>query len=505
MTGNDRSKPRPLGWGFLFVHWLVCSLPCASPQGTGDTVLGIPLSIDGVVVPPAEIQAAICLGPFRERWLDIFRLEVVAEKERLRRGIEEPFRFLEERPFGFERGELQTWSGLAFVDTLRELFTPDDPADFPPATLACGATPQGQRMLMQVRMIHESRAAHPEQGLGAGEMQVRDLLLQMVLDSLTQGFVTTEGPAFLLEGVLMKLEDHELTLERLWPQIAGFVSPVDVTLAKKWVINQRVLEGAFTRAGVWFSADEERAREATFRSKFASGEAQRGEYGTYGFPALEPFLRYRLYNEAMFRLLRKEITPEVLADSFRERLALIEGSTVNVDLLLLSAYDFVGRTWKPDGWADSERRLKEVLRRLTQEGRGWVESMRESSEFPPSIGLSLRKQRRPSALRDDYPGSLRTHQYQDLMTILEENAYTRFLNGGSVTDLIFFELEVGAAGAPVAGSRGWMIPLLLERTEPARRLIRSRPDSSRNRGLLVTFRLIEYLGEAIAASDIRGF
>ena len=133
-----------------------------------------------------------------------------------------------------------------------------------------------------------------------------------------------------------------------------------------------------------------------------------------------------------------------------------------------------------------------------------VELLRESSEFPGPIGLGRRKERGPRALRGDYPGSLRTHSYDHLMATLGESVYTRFVHGGSVTDLIFFELEEGRFGAPLAGSRGRMVPYLIERHPPIRRLVRSRVDSPRNRGIYMSFRLIEYLEERIAECDIRG-
>ena len=515
MTAHLHVKPRPRGRGFS--RWLPASLAvlglvAATPAQEGDPVLGAPVTIDGRPLEAGAIAGALCTGPFRERWLEVFRLEVVAEKERLRRlaadpenaELSRPLRFLEERPFRFVFEDVHTWKNLVFVDTLRELFTPVDPAAFPPATLALEDSPSGRRMLMQLRMLHEARAGEPGARIEEGERQLRELFLQEVLRSRLESLGLQEDPEQLEDGVCLEVGGVGLRLERLWPLVRGEVSPRDVLEAKKWLTNARVLETSFRSEGVWPSAAQRAAVRRSRIEAFETEEELERSYRGMGFPSRERFLQYCQLANALFRREGNELTNEELAAHLRDRVSWMEAGSVDVDLLLVSAWDFEKRAWKPDGWEGAERRFEELLGELSEGRRSWVELLRESSDFPGPIGLGRRKERGPRALRGDYPGSLRTHSYDHLMATLGESVYTRFVHGGSVTDLIFFELEEGRFGAPLAGSRGWMVPYLIERHPPIRRLVRSRVDSPRNRGIYMSFRLIEYLEERIAECDIRG-
>jgi len=359
-------------------------------------------------------------------------------------------------------------------------------------------------MLVQMRMLHESREGKPGAGVSDGERQLRELFLQAVLRSLLEPLVIQEDPERLEDGVLLEVGGVGLRLERLWPVVREEVSPMDVLEAKKWLTNARVLEAGFRADGVWPSAAQRASVRRRHLESFETKRELEENYLEMGFPSLERLLHYRFFGDALFRREEHELTQEILEANLRDRVAWMEAGAVDVDLLLVSAWDFEREVWKPDGWQSAERRLEALLVELTEGGRPWVEVLRESSDFPHSLGLGRRKERRPPALRGDYPGSLRTYGYGDLMVTLDESPYSRFVNGGSVTDLIFFELQEGRCEAPLAGSRGWLVPYLIERRPPIRRFVRSRVDSLRNRGVCMTYRLIEYLEERIAKSDIRG-
>ncbi|MAB79037.1 MAG: hypothetical protein CMJ89_06745 [Planctomycetes bacterium] len=509
MTGCDSKKPWLQRRGFLLLA-LAASATCGQAQEGASTVLGTPVSIDGVLVPAERLQREICLGPLRERWLDIAALEVIAENERQRRiaageeagGPHGPVSFLQERVFAFDVDELQTWEGVGFVDYLRRLFLPDDPDDYPPATLELESDPRGQRMLEQMRMVRQS--VQVGGGLSEGERHLQLVTLQVILRRLLRQVAIVEDIGELPSGVLLRIDGSDVSRDSLWPLIEPVVSMADVRQAKKWVVNLTLLEHALRREGVWLSDEQARASNDRIILEAGSLEALQSKVEGRGFPSIGAYLAYRRVGSAFGRLMRDGLSDEALAKHHRERLVWIEAGTVDVDVLLLSAYDFEGVSWKPDGWAQAEERTRQALHALVEGGRPWEEILREFSEFPPSIGLGKRKQKRPRALRGEYPGALLNHGYVELLATLEENEYTQFVNVGTVTSLIFFGLEEGECGPAVIGRRGWLIPFLHRKTRPNPRRIQSGVASQRNKGTYFNGELLGYLRRLVEKSDIRG-
>ena len=142
---------------------------------------------------------------------------------------------------------------------------------------------------------------------------------------------------------------------------------------------------------------------------------------------------------------------------------------VDADVILLSAFDFKRRQWKPDGWKEAGDRAQEVLRLLVEEGRPWDEVMDDFSDFydPP-------KPKSMQGLPDKSlnKGRFRALPRNQLMGVLEESEYWQFLHGTTITDFVFFDQEESSTAAPMRGPYGWYIPRLLHRIQSPDQLVR---------------------------------
>jgi hypothetical protein len=111
-----------------------------------------------------------------------------------------------------------------------------------------------------------------------------------------------------------------------------------------------------------------------------------------------------------------------------------------------------------------------------EEQRPWEELVEKYSDFyQPRRPVSERGQMDPSLM--PLKGRFRNYQRNNFLAEVGESEYGLFLTGGSITDFVFFEQEVGTLGAPMRGPVGWYMP----RPDPAHEAARTHPDGRRNR------------------------
>ena len=149
---------------------------------------------------------------------------------------------------------------------------------------------------------------------------------------------------------------------------------------------------------------------------------------------------------------------------------LIGRTMVDVDVILLSAFDFKLNRWKPNGWKEAGQRAQEVLRLLVEEGRPWDEVLDEHSDFyDPPTPKSM------EGLPDNSfnKGRFRAKPRNQLMNVLDESEYWQFLHGTTITDFVFFEQEEGTIQPPMRGPAGWYIPRLLNRIQSPDQLVKN--------------------------------
>jgi hypothetical protein len=462
-----------------------------------DPVLGQPLVINGKVVPAAEVMKHVCLGSIGMSEIESRKALLFMEEEIQRRlqagaaradfevGDEELAQFMqtveEELKAEYPEGDVgleemlggvspeETRALLRVQRQFQKLFLPENPEDFPPITVeAILKYPGGDTVLENYRTEYLARAeARKQAPPGAKEPRrdrsFEDALLQQVNEHMQTVARIEREPA---PGVLLRVNGKDITVEAVWKAIQGYVSAMDILAAKQWIVNSTLLQEAFVAAGVWLTPEEAEAayeaHSAPYRESIFSQEGV--ALSVKGFPSIDRYKEYRRLYESMHRLRRPQMTPEELDRHTQTRLNKIVGQvSADVDVILCSAFDFKAQRWKRDGWIDAAQRMREVIRLLVEEQRPWEELLQQRSDFTA----------RPVPAGEDElagRGLFRNFQRNNLLRELGESEYFSFLNGGTLTDFIFFDQAVGTLGQPVRGPYGWYLPRLLRRSVPPPRL-----------------------------------
>lgn len=518
---------------------LVATFPEKSPPAarpsidnlpSDDELLGKPLVIDGEVVPFDEIKKQVCLGPIGAAEIHYARVQIFIDEERQR---------LAESGAGKERmdllpGELENYlkaveddltreypegemnledlfNGLSANDPTKKLysqmlfgklFLPHDPSLYPPLTLeAILKQPGGQSVIEHYKTTYEESLGQPNTVKDIAESQFDAAILQQVLTHLMEVASIVVEPE---PDVLYRVNGVDIKVDDIWNRIREHVSPMDVLAAKQWMVNTRLLKKAIVAAGSWLDDEEAyaayHAHSDPFKDSIFSLESV--ALMVKQFPSLERYQEHRRITDS-FQRMRNPSAEELQAFADRRTKKIIGQVSVDVDIILCSAYDFRANRWKKNGWADAENRMKDVLRLLVEEQRPWDELVERYSDFyEPPTPMSKRGEVDPNK---QAKGRFRNVQRNNLLRELGETDYNMFLNGTSVTDFIFFEQEVLSLGQPMRGPLGWYLPRLLRRTKPPQRIPM---DEQTMRELVMddylTVELNEYAQELIEKSEVYG-
>jgi len=496
-----------------------------------DELFGRPLVINGKIVPFEEVKKQVCLGPSGVSEVEEFKLLIFIAEEKKRRvaagaGSEQTELSAEE--FGDYMKEIEDelkaqYDGQVGVkellDTMaandpkeklrvqrlfEKLFLPDDPAQFPPLTNdAILSQPGGDGVLEHFKTAFtENQTKEGKPGKkNMAERQFDSAILQQVLEHLLATATIAPNPA---PGVLFRVNGVDIRLDDVWNQIKPFVTTMEVRAAKQWIVNTTLLEEAFKKEGVWPSDQEAEAAYHAHSDPYKDSifSQERIAVAIKQFPSVDRYKEYRRCYEAMQKL--KKPTPEDLKKHAEFRTNKVLGQvSVDVDVLLCSAFDFKANRWKENGWVEAENRMKDVLNLLVEEQRPWDELVERYSDFyDPPTPVSQRGQEDQN---DAKKGRFRNFQRNNLLSQLGESEYWLFLNGTSITDFIFFEQEVNTLGQPMRGPVGWYLPRLMRRTKPPQRL--SMDENSMNEILLddyVTWNLAQYAQELIQKNEVYG-
>ncbi len=470
--------------------------PALADLPPDDPVLGKPLVINGKVIPFDAVRAQACLGAegvaeIEKRKLFIY---IDEEIERRRQAGADPSQLgvTEEEVAAFEKELSQmmdpchegtegtlTWNegvlgngNPELQDQLRltklfyKLFLPDDPGQWPPITLETFQnTPGGKEILEYYQGSWEQRQATDDPPpRNAAERSFDSAMLQQIIDYLHRLARVEVRPA---PGVLCKINGVDIGVDEIWKKIEPRFGQANADLAKRWLAVMTLLRESLQEAGAWLGDEEAEAAYHAESDPFKDSifSIERLAVIIKRYPSVEAYKEHQRAFESFKRMIASEMTPEALERQKKERTSKIASQvTCDVDVILCSAFDLKTNRWKENGWADAKRRMQEVVRLLSEEGRPWDEVLEANSDFvipPPESG-----QQNPN---QPQKGRFRNIQRNPLLTELGESEYWHFLNGSSVTDFVFFQQEVGTLGDPMLGPYGWYLPRLVRRSKPPMR------------------------------------
>jgi hypothetical protein len=433
------------------------------------------------------------------------------------------------------------------------VFYPEDPDEWPITTIEAVRADSQDVLLEDAKQSYKMRkeyAAKTGEPLPKEDGLYTQMMRQIVRDAM---FATVDWRTAFdgLAGDLVLTADRDfdgkpelvVRTEELWNKVKDTVAPTEIEEAKRWYVTSWATHDRLEKEGALLDAEGRAKALAELKKQFE------GTYfnvdilatQTYFFPSTENYLEFHLMLEA----LRKRIEPELatmqdgglpprLAEYLPTANNIMGLGQVDVEIMLISAFDIPNFRWKENGWQWARSKAEEVKALLDAnqveheaqraeraaaqaEGREytpakeflepyrfWSQLMDEHSEYwdPPAP-----EQGRASDVGMKNRGRFGARYRNDLQGYVGETPYTHWVTGASITDHVFSDQALETVDGPFRGPQGWYLTRVQRRTPPSRPLNLSDPkhvdllrdDYVRNRAF------VQYAKEARLAAEVRGF
>jgi hypothetical protein len=336
----------------------------------------------------------------------------------------------------------------------------------------------------------------------------------------------------------------ELKTEDLWNQVKDSVSPTEIMQAKEWFVTAWSTRDRLEKDGFLLNAADceplvEERGKILQNGKF---DLEAMATTTYYFPSLDTWAEYYCMMEGFKKMVEPQLkpgpageVPQVLRDHFDRANKVMGLGQVDVEVMLIGAFD-VGRfRWKPNGWEWAKNKATEIRAKIDENTRGYneqrakvLEAKARGTEYTPEKEV-VEPYRFWSQMMDDHSeywdppapndpgkrssmvgmkmkGRFGPHYRNDLNSYIGETYYDEWVTGRSITDYVFFEQTEGTVAGPFRGPEGYYITRVLRRTPPSRGLNLSEPkhlELLRDDWLRVKFN--QYSREAVEQADVKGF
>jgi hypothetical protein len=432
------------------------------------------------------------------------------------------------------------------------LFYPDDPEDWPPVTLAAVRADSGDTLLQDARDSYRMRKEHADK---TGEALPKEdgiyvqMMRQIVRDAMFAKIdFKTSFDGLSDDLVLWADTNHDgkpelvVTTDKLWREVQDTVTPNDVLDAKRWFVTSLAVRDRLERDGSLLD-------EAACKEELAALKRQfEGTYfnvdilatQTHYFPSTESYTQYFCLSKGFERKVAPSIAPseagelaQPLCDHLERANRIIGLGQVDLECMLIAAFDSAKFQWKPDGWRWARREAEGIKREIDAHAVAWnAERVKESEakaagrEFVPDKRLRdpysfwtwkldehseywdapPPEKGRASDVGMKKRGRFGLKYRNDLQGFVGETPYSHWVTGQSITDFTFFDQVEGTVAGPFKGPLGYYITRVQRRTEPTRPL--KLDDSKhvellRNDYLRVAF--VEYAKEAVAQAEVKGW
>jgi hypothetical protein len=391
--------------------------------------------------------------------------------------------------------------------------------------------------------------AGPEPRLGQEDSMYRSILRQIVRDAVL-GVTECKSSVDGLPPELLCTMDFDwdgepelaLTVDEIWADVMRFVTRHEIDQARRFLVLIEATRQRLEEEGHLITEEEAAAHLEEIRGKFGSNIFGLGQMavGAHQFPSVESYAAYMPLLESYRRSAEASIEspPEGgLAPVLREHLPMANQvmglAKVDAEILLVAALDMSDYRWMDDGWNIARKKAEWLKSEIEKNGVAYADYRKRRMEAAAE-GTPLEADEdlmEPhdfwSRLLDEHcefwdpppplegrPGS--DHAYKklgrfgertrnDMRSLLGESPYQNFLNGGLLTDAVYFKTPIGTVAGPLRGPHGWYLVKVIKRTPPARPL---NINDERHVEILkedwarLTF--INYAHDALEAAEVTG-
>ncbi len=553
----------------LAVAPLALAVGAAAQDGAParDPLLGDPLVINGETVPFDAVKRQIVFGPAGIETMRLTRLRIFIDEqiEALKKAGAPPARYtLEQADVDKAMADAEkqvdemykgqeidlanlyptrdpNWlENVRLTQLFNRIFLPENPHEYPQVTIdALSSGPTGApaspadpaataqaSLYTHIVQDYDQRQADPSLPPDpVGKTMLAMITSQTVVKHLENSAQIVSDPGKLPEGVVMRVNGKDIKTDDLWAKLQSRVSPRDVDMAKRWIVNTRLLEGSLRESGHWLddAAYQKAYDEYTEPYKSSPFSIESVAVRFQKFPTVDAYKTYFRIMESMKGRIRhdmrevivrkdgeqlraearakaerlvaegnqqdvdtleQELFEEAVQDSVDKRWdeqlvrtqatrtsKLAGDAKIQCDILLVSAYDFVNKKWKENGWEEAEKRTQEIVKELAGD-LSWKDAVQRYSDFYD--GPVPTEQAATAELNNK--GQFRSINRNELMKRLDESVYSGFVFGETLTDTIFFDMPVGEIQEPIKGPYGYYIVRLYTRGGPKRMLDYQNPD-----------------------------
>ncbi|MFN0009272.1 MAG: hypothetical protein ACKVXR_15315 [Planctomycetota bacterium] len=336
----------------------------------------------------------------------------------------------------------------------------------------------------------------------------------------------------------------ELKTEDLWNQVKDTVSPTEIEEAKQWFVTSMATLDRLEKDGFLMNRDDCLDLMKTGAEALQSGmyDMESMATTTYYFPSLDNYAQYFCMLESFKKMMEPQLkpgpsgeTPQVLRDHYERANKMMGLGQVDVEVMLVGAFDIGRYRWKPDGWNWARNKAAEIRAKIDANQREYederakiLEAKARGQEYTPETEV-VEPYRFWTQLMDDHSeywdppapnepdkkismvgmkmkGRFGPHYRNDLVTYVGETVYSEWVTGRSITDFVFYDQTEGSVAGPFRGPQGYYITRLLRRTPPNRSLNLSEPKHLELlRDDWLRWKFNQYTSEAVKMAEVRGF
>ncbi|MDZ4771765.1 MAG: hypothetical protein SGI72_01385 [Planctomycetota bacterium] len=434
------------------------------------------------------------------------------------------------------------------------VFYPEDPADWPETTIEAVRADSGPTLLDDAVNSYKMRREHSDktgEPLGKEDTIYTTMMRQIVRDALYNTIDYKTAFDGLPDDLVLTADkdfdgkpEMTLTTEQVWNDVKNTVTKNEIEMAKQWFVASMATTDRLKAEGALLDEAGRRQAIADLQKQFV------GTYITvdilamqnYYFPSTESFKEFY----ALSKGFEKAMEPKLAAGpngevaeplkAHLDRANRVMGlGQIDVDCILVSAFDIPKNRWKPDGFNGAKARADAIKVKLDEHAvayaaqrEGAAKAQSEGKEFKPENPVKDPFEFWTNTLMDnseywDPPtpenaggkgsdigmkkrGRFGLRYRNDLEGYVGETPFYHWVTGESVTDRAFFDCPEGSIQGPFKGPQGYYIVRVTRRLPPTFPLNVAEPkkaDLLKQDYLRVAF--IAFTKEAVAKADIRGF
>jgi len=436
-----------------------------------------------------------------------------------------------------------------------KVFLPADPAEWPAVTTEAVREDSGEILIEDARESYKNRKEAADKA-GTDIQSDDPLYMQMMRDIVRMAIYKliefrTPGNGLPTDSIALWADvngdgkpDKTFTTEELWNEIKDTISPTEIEEAKQWFVTSIATHDRLEKEGALLSADDCQKLIKSKASEFEDSiyNLESLATTTYMFPSLESYIEYYCMLEGFSKLNEANLKPgpggelsPTLREYFERANRCMGLGQVDVEVMLVGAFDISKFQWKKDGWnwakkesAALYKQIQDNLKEYNEQRAKVLEAKAKGQEYKPEKDVP-EPYRFWTQLMDDHceywdppapeepgkrmsmvgmkmKGRFGPHFRNDLISYIGETYYTEWVTGNSIVDYVFFEQAEGTVAGPFKGPQGYYITRVLRRTPPTRGLNLSEPKHLELlRDDWLRFNFNKYSREAVEQASVKGF